>query len=78
LAIAAYGSYVFNDITIDGNTFADSHSVDLINEQGIVSISLAMDWKSWGFILSSQKASDAFEGQENSGYFGGLSIIYHQ
>ena len=33
-----YGSYVFNDITIDGNTFKDSHSVDLINEQGIASL----------------------------------------
>lgn len=77
LALSAYGNYIFNNITIDGNTFKDSHSVELINEQAIISLALAMDWKQWGFILSTQKTSDAFEEQVSDGYFGGLSITYH-
>jgi len=78
LVASIYGSYVFNDITIDGNTFKDSHSVELINEQGISSLALAVSWKHWGFIFSTQRGSDIFEGQQSQTNFGSLSITYHQ
>ena len=78
LVASVYGSYVFNDITVDGNTFKDSHSVELINEQGIASLALAMSWKNWGFIFSTQKGGDIFEGQKSKTNYGSLSITYHQ
>jgi len=78
LVASVYGRYVFNDITIEGNTFKDSHSVELINDQGVVSLALAMGWKNWGFVFSTQRGSDVFEGQQSVSDFGGLSITYHQ
>lgn len=78
LVASAYGSYVFNDITIDGNTFKDSHYVDLVNEQGVVSLALAVSWENWGFIFSSQQGGDIFEGQTSPTSFGAVSITYHQ
>jgi lipid A 3-O-deacylase len=77
LVASIYGSYVFNDITVDGNTFKDSHSVELINEQGIASLALAVSWKHWGFIFSTQRGSDIFDGQQSQTNYGSLSITYH-
>lgn len=45
--LSVYARYVSNDITLDGNTFKDSHSVDLINEQGLVSSGFSLNWKNW-------------------------------
>ncbi len=75
--VSLYGRYVFNDITIDGNTFKDSHSVELIHEQALVSLAVASSWQNWGFIFSLQSGSDTFEEQESSSKFGALSVTYN-
>lgn len=75
--MSAYGSYVLNDITIDGNTFKDSHSVDLIHEQGQLNIGFAMRWGSWGILFSSVRGSNQFEGQVSDTNYGAASISYH-
>ncbi|PKF61964.1 hypothetical protein CW745_08230 [Psychromonas sp. psych-6C06] len=77
LSASAFGSYVFNDVSIDGNTFKESHTAELTNTQTLLSLGLTLDWGDWGIIFSTQKASDAFEGQQGGGYFGGVNIAYH-
>ena len=74
---SVFGRYVFNDITLDGNTFKDSHSVELVNEQGLVSLGLAVNWENWGLIFSTQRGTRQFEGQESKTNFGALSLSYH-
>lgn len=77
LFFSAYGGYVLNDITLDGNTFKDSHSVELINEQGQLSMGFAMRWGSWGILFSTLRGSDHFEGQISDTNYGAASISYH-
>ena len=74
---SVYGSYVFNDITLDGNTFKDSHSVELIHEQAFVSLSAACSWYNWGIIFSTQRGTEQFEGQPDITNFGALSVTYN-
>ncbi|MCL1048540.1 lipid A deacylase LpxR family protein [Shewanella abyssi] len=75
--MSAYGSYVFNDISIDGNTFKDSHSVELIHEQGQLSMGFAMRWGSWGILFSTLRGSQQHEGQISDTNYGAASISYH-
>ena len=72
-----YASYVFNDITLNGNTFTDSHSVELINEQLMVSIGASAVYNNWGVVFSLQRGNDQFEGQKTISKHGSLSISYH-
>ncbi len=67
---ALYGQYVFNDITIDGNTFKDSHSVDLIHDQYISSIGFSLRQGNWGFDFSTQRGSRQYEQQALKTNFG--------
>ncbi|MCL1057682.1 lipid A deacylase LpxR family protein [Shewanella gelidimarina] len=77
LFMSAYGRYVLNDITIDGNTFKDSHSVELIHEQGQLSMGFAMRWGSWGILFSTLRGSQQYEGQIPDTNYGAASISYH-
>ncbi len=74
---SAVARYVFNDITLDGNTFRDSHSVDLIHDQGMVSIGSALRYSNWSLIFSAQRGSDTFDGQVNKPSFGAITINYY-
>ncbi len=73
---SAYGQYVFNDIILDGNTFKDSHSVDLIHDQGLISVGTTLTWTNWGFLFSWQRGTREFEGQDNYPTYGSISITY--
>ncbi|NRB37256.1 MAG: lipid A deacylase LpxR family protein [Pseudomonadales bacterium] len=77
ISASIHASVVFNDITIDGNTFKHSHSQDLIHKQAFVSLSAACSWYNWGVIFSTQRGSDQFEGQPDISNFGSLSITYN-
>lgn len=77
LFTVAYGSYVFNDISLTGNTFSDSHSVKLVNEQLMVSIGAAAVYQQWGFVFSVHRGNKQFEGQANISKYGSLTISYH-
>ncbi|NRB39953.1 MAG: lipid A deacylase LpxR family protein [Pseudomonadales bacterium] len=77
IATALYGRYVFNDISIEGNTFKDSHGVTLIHEQAIMSIAFKMSWHNWGGLFTVQRGSDTFEEQDSNATFGAISFTYH-
>jgi len=71
------GEYVANDISIDGNTFSDSHAVKLEHWQNQFVAGLAFNWERWAFLLSNVKASERHEQQIEPGDFGSLSVTYH-
>lgn len=77
LFISGFGNYVFNDITLDGNTFKDSASIALIHGQGQISIGFALRWGSWGVLFSSLHGTKQFDGQVSDTNFGAASISYH-
>ena len=70
------GRYGFNDITLNGNTFKSSHSVDLIHEQGLFSVGFAMRWRSWGLLFSTLRGSKQFDEQRDDTNFATVSISY--
>ncbi len=71
------GRFVANDITIDGNTFKDSHSVPLEHWQAAATAGAAFGFKRWAFLLSALVATDRFEGQPDTTKFGSLSVTYN-
>lgn len=69
-----YGRYVFNDITIDGNTFKDSHSVTLRNEQALLALGAAYNAATWGVLISIQTNTQPFEEKDENTPFGTFSF----
>ena len=74
--LSAYARYVANDVTIDGNTFEDSHSVDLEHAQAIASLGFAYTWADWGILAAYQWGTDEFEGQDSDTELGTLTVSY--
>ncbi|AQS37329.1 hypothetical protein Sps_02171 [Shewanella psychrophila] len=74
--MSLHGRYVLNDITLNGNTFEDSHSVDLIHEQNQFSLGFAMRWESWGVLFSTLRGSKQFDDQQDDTNFAAVSISY--
>jgi hypothetical protein len=72
-----FGTYVFSDIMINGNTFADSHRVDLVHGQLIATAGLAFNYRNWAFLLSAARGTDSYETQELPTRFGSLSVTCH-
>ncbi len=70
------GSYVFNDIFMNGNTFKHSRSVDLINEQYALSFGAMVNIYNWNLIGSGVILSDQYESQIFQSRFGALSLTY--
>jgi hypothetical protein len=77
VSLSGYATYVFNDITLDGNTFKDSPSAELIHDQYLVSLSIATAWRNWGLAVAASSGSDTFEEQSSSTRYGALSITYN-
>ena len=74
--INVMGSWVFNDISINGNTFSDSHRVDLVNSQLVATAGIAFNIGDWGFLFSTARGTDRYETQELQTRFGSLSVTY--
>ncbi len=68
--------YVANDITLNGNTFRHSHSVDLTHWRAATSVGVLHNWGRLGISFSYQMASDQFEQQTVSTRFGTLGFTY--
>lgn len=68
--------YVFNDIFVNGNTFRNSPSVTLKNEQLIYSTGFVWNWKNWGLLFSLAETTSTFEERKGNTRFGSLSISY--
>ncbi|WP_144212377.1 lipid A deacylase LpxR family protein [Shewanella donghaensis] len=71
-----YTRYVFNDITLDGNTFKDSHSVNLTHEQAMINMGFTLNWQDWGLTFSAIRGSEQYEDQKSKPNFAGVSISY--
>ena len=76
LFVNLYGRYVFNDITLDGTYFRDSHSVELTNEQAFISLGGAWHGQDWGFIASIQESTRTFEERSEDTLFASFSLTY--
>ncbi|MFT6387533.1 MAG: hypothetical protein ACJAUP_000904 [Cellvibrionaceae bacterium] len=74
--MAVNGRWVLHDITLDGNTFSDSHSVDKEPLVGSAIVGLAMTISRWKLSFSRQFITDQFKGQEDSKGYGTVSISY--
>ncbi len=76
LYLSMTGRYVFNDITLDGNTFRDSPSVPLKHRLALGSLGIAVNRGRWGATLSYQLGTDQYEGQEIVNRFGSLAVTH--
>ncbi len=71
-----YGNYVFNDITVEGNTHKDSHGVPLTHEQLRYVIAGYYQLKNYGLSASIQQSSDQFEDADENTVFLTLGLSY--
>ncbi len=66
--------WVLRDITLDGNTFRDSHRVDKHPLVGELGYGMALMHGRWKFALARYHRSREFEGQRQSPVFGSFTI----
>lgn len=71
------GSYVLNDIFINGNTFKDSHSVDLEHWQAGASLGGQINLYNWSFIYTMIYATKEYETQNKDTRYGNITITYN-
>jgi hypothetical protein len=76
LFVSVLGEFVANDITIDGNTFTDSHSVPLEHWQAQLAAGAVFNLDRWAVLLSAVLETDDYEGAEELTHFGSLSVAY--
>lgn len=68
------GYYMAQNLTLDGNTFKDSHSVDRKEWVGDVSAGLALAWEDWQVTYSAVQLTREFDGQDSQDKFGELTL----
>ncbi|WP_022941316.1 lipid A deacylase LpxR family protein [Psychromonas hadalis] len=69
--------YVLNDIFINGNTFHDSHSVELIHLQVAYSAGIMVNIYDFSVLYTLLHISDEYEGQAEASRFGSIALTYH-
>ncbi|GIU52576.1 lipid A deacylase LpxR family protein [Shewanella sp. KT0246] len=74
--VTFYGRYVFNDITIDGNTFTDSHSAELTHQQAMINMGFMLNWQNWGLSFSAIRGTEQYHDQPNKANFAAVNINY--
>lgn len=74
LFLTADARWVLRDITLDGNTWKDSHSVDKKPLVGYVGFGLAAMKGRWKFALARYQSSREFDGQKEAPVFGSFTI----
>ncbi len=74
LFLTADARWVLRDITLDGNTFKRSHSVDKRPWVGEVGIGLALTKGRWKFALARYDVTREFAGQKDTPKFGSFTI----
>ncbi len=77
LFTSVYTAYVFNDITLDGNTFADSHSVEMIHDQTLISAGMFVMYQHWAATFSTHRATKQFDDQINDSKYGSITVSYY-
>jgi len=71
------GSYVLNSIATDGNTFRDSHSVELRHEQSLINFGASFSIGDWAYVISVARGSELYETQQGKTKFGSMSATYN-
>lgn len=66
--------WVFHDITLDGNTFRDSHSVDKRHAVANIGYGVAFMRHRWKFALARYHGTREFDGQRETPVFGSFTI----
>lgn len=68
------GYYMAHNLTLDGNVFSNSHSVDRKEWVGDVSAGLAIAWEDWQVTYSALQRTREFDGQENQDKIGMITL----
>lgn len=71
-----YANYVFNDITVEGNTFKDSHGVHLVNTQAQYVLGGSYRFSNWMFSGAIKENTHEFEESGESTMFGSFSFSF--
>jgi hypothetical protein len=74
--LGADGSAVARDLSLDGNTFEDSRSVEKRPLRGSLTTGLNASWRRVMFSFSVAFVSDTYENQKSSNHFGSLTLYY--
>jgi lipid A 3-O-deacylase len=74
LFVTADGRAVLNDITLDGNTFKDSHSVDARHFVADLGYGMVFAYGRWKFAFARYYRTWEFEGQRERPEFGSFTI----
>lgn len=72
--LATDARWVLHDITLDGNTFRDSHSVDKKPLVGEAAIGMAITHDRWKFAFARYYRTREFDGQRSRPSFGSFTI----
>ena len=68
------GYYMAHNLTLDGNTFKNSHSVDRREWVGDVMGGVALAWDAWQMTYTAVSRTREFHGQEESDSFGMITL----
>jgi hypothetical protein len=66
--------YVLHDITLDGNTWRDSHSVERESMVADVGVGIAARWRGWRIALARYVRTSEFVGQEARAEVGSITL----
>lgn len=72
----ADGRYVGNNIFLDGNNFRDSHRVDKENIVADLSLGVSLQYNRFKLSYTNALRTREFEGQDNNGWFGSVSLSW--
>lgn len=72
--VSVDGNWVLHDITLDGNTFKNSHSVKRIPLTAELGLGISVSYKRWKFALARYFRTREFEGQEVRPFYGSFTI----
>lgn len=68
------GYYMAQNLTLDGNTFSNSHSVDRKEWVADASAGLALAWHDWQITYSAVQRTREFDGQDERDKFGAVTL----
>ncbi|MGP9499436.1 lipid A deacylase LpxR family protein [Halomonas sp. 86] len=68
------GYYVAHNLTLDGNVFSSSHSVDRKEWVGEGAAGFAIAWDEWQAVFSGVQRTREFDGQEKQDKYGAITL----
>ncbi|RUR39149.1 lipid A deacylase LpxR family protein [Vreelandella populi] len=68
------GYYVAHNLTLDGNVFSNSHSVDRKEWVGEAAAGLALAWDEWQVTYAAVQRTREFDGQDQQDKYGAITL----